>query len=221
MWRLSSLLAALIIASGLLRAPLPAAAQSCSFDGQIQTDPERLANSGPVQGPPDADLLLIEFFDPNCPHCQRFHPVMEEVMQTYGEQVRYYKKPLPLGPYSIDQIRGILIAQQKGKYYEMVEAQLESPHAGKGGMTTDQLVALAGDIGIQSDWFREQLADSSHMRMEVRRLQYEAQQAGIQNTPTLAIGRKALVGPRSADCVGRLIEQEITSRSETDTSSGS
>jgi len=199
----------LLAALSALFATAPALAQSCSFDGQLQTDPETLANSGPVQGPPDAELLLIEFFDPNCPHCQRFHPVMQQVMETYGEQVRYYKKPLPLGDYSIDQIRAILIAQQRGKYYDMVEAQLESPHAGRGGMTRNQLVHLGEEIGLDPDWFRGQLADSSKMRMEVRRLTFEARKAGIQSIPTLAIGRKAVIGPRSAECINRLIEQKL------------
>lgn len=200
--------ATLLLVSG------PAAAQSCSFDGQIQVNPEQLAEEGAVQGNPEADLLLVEFFDPNCPHCRRFHPVMKQVMEAHGDQIRLYKHPLPLGQFSINQIRGLLLAQQKGAYYEMVDAQLTSPHAGKDGMTIDQVVALAEDIGLDPDWMREQLNDSSVMRSQVQRLMYNAQKAGIRSTPTLAVGRKAVVGPRSADCIGRLVEQELKGQSE-------
>lgn len=197
----------------LLGAP-PVAAQSCSFDGQIQVDPEQLAEGGAVQGNPEADLLLVEFFDPNCPHCRRFHPVMKQVMEAHGDEVRLYKHPLPLGQFSINQIRGLLLAQQKGAYYEMVDAQLTSPHAGKDGMTIDQVVALAEDIGLDPTWMRTQLNDSSVMRAQVRRLMYNAQKAGIRSTPTLAVGRKAVVGPRSAECIGRLVEQELKAEGE-------
>ena len=202
------------VGAALALGAAPVAAQSCSFDGQIQVDPEQLAEGGAVQGNPDADLLLVEFFDPNCPHCRRFHPVMKQVMDAHGDEVRLYKHPLPLGQFSINQIRGLLLAQQKGAYYEMVDAQLTSPHAGKDGMTIDQVVALAEDIGLDPTWMRTQLNDSSVMRAQVRRLLYNAQKAGIRSTPTLAVGRKAIVGPRSAECIGRLVEQELKAGGE-------
>lgn len=194
-------------------------AQQCAFNGTLDVSANQLVtDSDPVQGASDADVLLVEFFDPNCPHCQDFKPVMDQVMETYGDRVRYYKQPVPLWQFSREQIRAMLIAKEKGKYYEMVDAQLESPYAGKGGLTTDQIVALAEDIGLDPDWMREQLA-SDAKQSSVNRLPYEARKAGIESTPTLAIGDK-IVGNRSADCIGQLVEQELESSTETSASSG-
>ncbi|MFO8099152.1 MAG: thioredoxin domain-containing protein [Salinibacter sp.] len=204
-------LSVLVVAAGLFSAG-PALAQSCGFNGQLQMNPEQLAESEPVQGDAEADLVLVEFFDPNCPHCQDFLPVMDQVMEQYGDQVRYYKQPVPLWEFSRPQVRAILLAKQQGKYYDMIDAQLQSPHAGKGGMTTDQIVALSEEIGIDGDWMEEKL--SSGARQEaVNRLPYEARKAGVQSTPTLAIGQK-VVGNRSADCIGQLIEQELSASAE-------
>jgi protein-disulfide isomerase len=200
-------LSLLAVAAGLLTAG-PALAQSCGFNGQLNMSPETLAESEPVQGNAEADLLLVEFFDPNCPHCQDFGPVMKQVMEQYGDQVRYYKQPVPLWQFSRPQIRAILLAKQQGKYYDMIDAQLASPYAGKGGMTTDQLVSLSEEIGINGDWMREKLT-SGAMQSAVNRLPYEARKAGVRSTPTLAIGRK-IVGNRSAGCIGQLIEQELS-----------
>lgn len=195
------------ISAGVLSAG-PALAQSCGFNGQLQMNPEQLAESQPVQGNAEADLLLVEFFDPNCPHCQDFGPVMDQVMEKYGDQVRFYKQPVPLWQFSRPQIRAILLAKQQDKYYEMIDAQLESPNAGKGGMTTDQIVSLAEDIGIDPNWMSEKL-QSDDMQSAVNRLPYEARKAGVRSTPTLAIGGK-IVGNRSAGCIGQLIEQELS-----------
>ncbi|MFP4228889.1 MAG: DsbA family protein [Salinivenus sp.] len=201
----------LVIAAGLFVAG-PAVAQSCGFDGQLQMNPESLAESEPVQGDSEADLLLVEFFDPNCPHCQDFLPVMDQVMEEYGDQVRYYKQPVPLWEFSRPQVRAILLAKQEGKYYDMIDAQLQSPHAGKGGMTTEQLVSLAEEIGIDGDWMQEKLEDGDRQEA-VNRLPYEARKAGVESTPTLAIGGK-IAGNRSADCIGQLIEQELSASAE-------
>jgi protein-disulfide isomerase len=192
--------------------PISAAQQGCSFGGRLQVSPETLADAAPVQGPADAELLLVEFFDPNCPHCQRFKPVMDRVLQQYGDRVRYYKQPVPLWPFSRPQIRAIMLAKEQGKYYDMIDAQLTSPNAGKGGLSTDQIVGLAEDIGIEPGWMREQLR-SGAMKAAVNRLPYEARKAGVSSTPTLAIGRK-IVANRSPACIGQLIEQELAATSE-------
>lgn len=201
---------ALLAVGPLLHTP-SVQAQQCSFSGTLNTNPEQLADSEPVKGNPDADLLLIEFFDPNCPHCQHFKPVMDKVMSKYGDRVRYYKQPVPLWQYSRPQIQAMFLAKEKGKYYEMVDAQLESPKADKNGMTTDQIVSVAEEIGIDPDWMRSKL-ESNAKQEAVNRLPYEARSAGVESTPTLAIGNK-VVETRTAGCIGRLIEQELGSRS--------
>lgn len=90
----------------------------------------------------------------------------------------------------------------------MIDAQLTSPNAGNGGMTTDQIVALGGEVGIDPGWMRSKL-QSGAKRAPLNRLPHEARQAGVESTPTLAIGGK-VVGNRSAACIGRLIERELS-----------
>lgn len=213
----SVVLSIVLCTLGALLSVPPVHAQNCSFSDTLQTNPETLAENEPVQGTPAADLLLVEFFDPNCPHCQKFKPVMEEVMSTYGDRVRYYKQPVPLWQFSRPQIRAILLAKEKGKYYEMIDAQLTSPNAGQGGLSTDQIVALAEQIGIDPSWMRSQM-EANAKQSAVNRLPYEARRAGVDSTPTLAIGRK-VVGNRSATCIGQLIEQELGTATETPSSS--
>jgi len=196
-----------LLLAGILVVPATAQAQTCSFSGTLGMNPEQLAAEEPVQGNPDADLLVTEFFDPNCPHCQRFHPVMKQVLQQHGDQIRFFMQPVPLWDFSRQQMQAMFIAKEKGKYYEMIDAQLTSPNTGKGGMTTDQIVALAGDIGIDPGWMRSQL-QSNAKQSAVNRLTYEARQSGIESTPTLAIG-KNIVSNRSASCISQLIKRDL------------
>jgi len=204
----SFLVVSLLLTLGLALTAVPVQAQTFSFSGTLDTDPETLAASEPVKGNSEADFLLVEFFDPNCPHCQRFHPVMNQVLSQHGDQIRFFMQPVPLWAFSRQQMQAIFLAKEKGKYYEMIDAQHTSPYAGKGGMTTGQIVALAEEIGIDPEWMRERL-NSSAKRAAVNRLSYEARQAGIESTPTLAIGKK-IISNRSAACIGQMIELELS-----------
>lgn len=186
----------------------PALAQtSCSFAGELEVAPEAMMrDSDPVLGNSSADVLLIEFFDPNCSHCQRFHSVMKGVMEEYGDQVKYYKHPIPVWQYSVRQIEAMFLAREKGKYYEMIDQQMENPTDGE--MSVGSLARMADSIGIDPEWMRNQLNEHT-MQKEVGRTSFMARQAGVENTPTLAIEGKIVSPKQPTSCIGRLIEQTL------------
>ena len=60
------------------------------------------AGGRPVLGPANAPIEMIEFSDFQCPFCQRANPVVEQVLKTYGDKVKFYYKhyPLPFHPWA-------------------------------------------------------------------------------------------------------------------------
>lgn len=44
----------------------------------------KLSKSDHIFGSPDADIIIFEYSDTECPFCKRFHETMTEVMDTYG-----------------------------------------------------------------------------------------------------------------------------------------
>lgn len=202
-----SLFASLCLCA-LLVALTPAWGQTqCSFDGQLDLNPlEIVSDSEPVLGNPSANVLLIEFFDPNCPHCQRLHSVMKKVVEEYGDRVRYYKHPVPVWQYSVQQIGAILLAKEKGKYYEMIDKQLESGQ--QGGLDIDRLVEMADEIGLSPEWMRKQL-NQKGLQKRVGQTSVVARKAGVQSTPTLAIGRDIVSSSQPTSCIGELIERKL------------
>lgn len=165
-----------------------------------------MLDSDPVQGNPSSEVLLIEFFDPNCEPCQRFNPILKKVMEKYGDQIQYYMHPIPVWQYSFRQIEALLLAKEKGKYYEMIDLQFEN--AKERGMNIEQLVALADSLNIDTEWMRSRL-EMKRMRKEVGRLSYQAKKAGVKTTPTFAIGRKIISPSQPTSCIARLIDRTL------------
>lgn len=55
-----------------------------------------------ILGNPDAEVIVVEYSDFECPFCARFHPSMEKILEEYGESGKvawvYRHFPLPGHP---------------------------------------------------------------------------------------------------------------------------
>lgn len=62
---------------------------------QLSALPEVTADDF-IRGSRDADVIIVEYSDFECPFCQRFHPTMEQVIKEYGSNVAWVFRHYPL-----------------------------------------------------------------------------------------------------------------------------
>jgi uncharacterized membrane protein len=62
------------------------------LDGKIKID----VYTHPLLGNPDAEHVILEFFDYGCPHCRQLHELMTKARKRYGDQVAVVTFPWPL-----------------------------------------------------------------------------------------------------------------------------
>jgi len=60
---------------------LPAAVE---IDNKIDIRP--ISNNDHILGNPDANVVIVEYSDLECPNCKEFHPIMERIMGEYGKK---------------------------------------------------------------------------------------------------------------------------------------
>jgi protein-disulfide isomerase len=61
-----------------------------------QQDLEESVAGLPTRGNPDGTVLIVEFSDFQCPYCTRGAATVEQILEKYGEDVRFVFKHFPL-----------------------------------------------------------------------------------------------------------------------------
>ncbi len=161
--------------------------------------------SDPVKGNADADVVVIEYFEPNCPHCKTLYPVMEEVIAEYGDRAAFYVQPIVFWEdRSMTQAAALLAASQEGKYFEMLEAQFarQNPQT---GLHLDALRQIAGEIGMDANVMERRLRSGVYQRLVQRQSEKVTKELNVREVPTVLINGRN-VANKTKECLSQLIE---------------
>jgi len=81
-------------------------------------------DGSPVRGPDGAAVTIVEFADFECPHCAEVAPLLDKVVDTHKNDVRFVFKfyPLPSHPHADIAARAAVAAMNQGKFWEMHHA---------------------------------------------------------------------------------------------------
>ena len=74
----------------------------------------------PSRGVATAPVTIVEFTDFQCPACAAMHPIIEEVLKSYGDKVRFVMRDFPLSihPNARKAAEAANAAHAQGKFFE-------------------------------------------------------------------------------------------------------
>ena len=165
-----------------------------------------LSSFDPTFGPEDAPVTVIEYFDPNCPHCQMLHPVMKDIAAKYQDRVQFRFIPYALRQSSVQQIEALYVAKEQGKYFEMLDAQMAMQETR--GLPVEKVRELAGIIGMDVSLLNSRMRSGLYRNVVVESRDTAAEIAGVNIVPTVIVNGK-FVGTRSAECITQFIEEAL------------
>ena len=141
----------------------------------------------PAKGNPNAVVTIVEFTDFECAGCARQHPVLERIVNEYGDRVRLVVRDFPLSQHANAQkaAEAAEAAREQGKYWEYAAVLFRNQSA----LGVDKLRQYATDLGLDRAKFDASL-DSGKLADKVQRDLMEGRKLGINGTPTLYVNGK-------------------------------
>jgi Na+/H+ antiporter NhaA len=142
-----------------------------------------------VRGPPDAPVTLVEYGDFECEYCGQAEPVLRELLASFGDDVRYVWRHLPLNdvhPNAQMAAEAAEAAAAQGNFWDMYDTLLSHQDALRPGHLTGYAEQLGLDV--------ERVADELRRREHAARVSEDvssADESGVSGTPTFFInGRR-------------------------------
>lgn len=185
--------------------------------GQALPHPDRAASSlltlqpdDHVMGNRGAPVTLIEYADFQCPYCAHAAEVVADLLATYGQDICYVFRHLPLTELHEQAelaARAAEAAAAQGKFWAMHNALFMNQES----LSPATLPELVEEIGLDEARFELDL-QSPKVTERVRRDLAAAEQLGLDSTPTFLINRRLYEGPVDLDALSAAIEDAIERR---------
>lgn len=115
-----------------------------------------------------------------------------------------------LGQESMNAALAARAAQEQGRFWEYHDVLYENQGSvNSGAFSAEALVGFAEEVGLDTEQFEAALTSDRYESVVQSDLR-EAQNAGIQGTPSFTINGQRLVGPQPLEAFEQLIEAELT-----------
>ncbi len=77
-------------------------------------------------GNPAAKVTIVEFLDPACETCARFHPFVKQLMQQYSGKINLVVRYLPFHKGSDQMVAMLEAARKQNKFWEVLELMFDT-----------------------------------------------------------------------------------------------
>jgi protein-disulfide isomerase len=176
---------------------------------KVMLEPPRqtVAEAGrPARGPINAPIEMIEFSDFQCPYCLRASPIVTQVLNAYGDRIRFVYRhyPLPNHPNAWPAAEASQCANEQGKFWPYHDKLFAS----EGRLSDADLRRSAAEVGVDPAKFGACL-DAHRFKADVDADIAAGDEAGVSGTPAFFINGRVLTGAQPFDAFKRVIDDEL------------
>ena len=145
-----------------------------------------------VYGKSNAPLELVEYGDYECPYCGKAYPIVKNIQQELGSNLKLVFRNFPLSkihPHAFSAAVATEAAARQDKFWEMHDIVFENQKI----LSTEKIIELAKSIELDMDRFQndmqqKELADKVSKDFE------RGMRSGVNRTPTFFVNGKKYEG---------------------------
>lgn len=152
-------------------------------------------------------VTLVEFSSLQCPFCARASSTMRELLDEYGDQVRFVfkHKPLPMHSRSIPAGKAVIAAEQQGKGMAMLHQIYDNQsRLNEEGIFEE----FARSLALDMDEFRAAFA-AAETGAQIEADHEFGESIGVRGTPTFFINGTKIIGAQPKEVFAAQIEAEL------------
>jgi Na+/H+ antiporter NhaA len=171
------------------------------LDLSEDVDPER----DHIRGSEDAPVTLLEYGDYQCPYCGQAEMVIRELLDSFGTELRYVWRHLPLNdvhPNAQMAAEAAEAAAAQGAFWEFHDKLL----AHQDELMPPDLGRHAEEVGLDVDRFWEELRGRDHASRVADDVA-SADASGVAGTPTFFINGRRHQGAYDVDALTEAVRR--------------
>jgi len=144
-------------------------------------------------GPDNAKVQLVEYFDPACEGCAKFHPYVKDILKQYKDDIQLVLRYAPLHEGS-EKIAVILEATKKqDMFLEALEMsyKYQRSWAGHSGHNLNSLLQIISNLGLDMKKLVEDVKSPETQNVVMQDIE-DMKKLGIRKTPSFYVNGKPL-----------------------------
>lgn len=176
---------------------------------QMKLEPPRVEidlEDAPVLGSKDADIVIVEFSDYQCPFCKRVRPTIWRLIDEHEGKIGYVFMDFPLSFHRDAQKahEAAHCAGEQGKYFDFNKKLFTNQKA----MKVDDLKKYAKELDLDTKQFNACL-DEGKYADRVGEFMQRGVNAGVSGTPAFFINGIMLSGAQPYDAFEEIVVEEL------------
>jgi protein-disulfide isomerase len=160
----------------------------------------------PTKGAKDAKVTIIEVSDFECPFCFRVKPTVQQILDTYKDDVKVVWANNPLGFHAnaLPAAEAAYAAHEQGKFWEMHDKIFANQRA----LNRENYEKWAQEIGLDMAKFKASLDSGKHQE-QIKKEQALYTSRGARGTPGFFINGRLVSGAQPFAAFQAVIDEEL------------
>ncbi len=155
-----------------------------------------------VEGPENAKVTVVEFFDYRCPHCKASLGAMKSLSAKNKDiRIAYVERPILTADSMVAARAAVASRRQPGKYVPFHFALM----ATNGELPKERILDIAKTVGIDTAKLEKDMADPAVIE-QVNQSNALATTLHFNGTPTFVVNDKVIVGEVTEDELQSLVD---------------